>query len=1101
MAMDNEIVLQRYYKVATALLEKDEGQPRIHRLRPICIVKTELNCIAKSRWSKKLMQHVDKHKLLTNDQYGGRNGRQAQSAVINKVLYYDIQNQIVEDAVFIDKDARSCFDRLLPKIVTLENEKVGMPKESSSFMENTLDNQEIHFRTMYGLSKGFIKKDVGTAKYGAGQGIGWSGQACNATLNIICNAMKIKCKGMMVFCNPDGSIRVETFGDYFVDDTELGTSEMGKDPNITIIQQAQLNDQKHSYYWFISGGRNAVEKGLWYHLSHKFVNGRPVQRKKNETKGELKTKPSYDEEEVVVPQYEVNQAHKMLGCWVCPALCQKKQKEVLISLCRKWSQKVVGKFLSATEKIQAYETVLLKQLEYRLAMSCLTITDCEEIMKYYMPQICHGYHIQRNFERDLCCATKKYGGLQVTHLYDLVGHQKMKFFMKHVRNDDKTGRLIKISMEYTQLQMGISKPFYTQKYDKWKTIVTNTWMTHLWQYMNEAEATLEVTEFKIPKKQRKNDRFLMDILSPHIPNKNMHYKINACRMALKVIFLSDITTLNGKEILPEVYEGRISRESTMKWPKQSIPNGWWKLWNTYITSYIVPLLKSKPLGKSLQYNHQRWVWMMSNDKNWISNGNEVYKRSSYKKLKKMKFRQCTGKPFTRGIKVDVDKQSNFLYVKLRTNLIPSQVLHRGNNAETVPDINNQKYQLCRRYKFLRKHEISSPKKRKKLEKAFAKGNLIAATDGSALRGDRSSMAYCLAKRNGKKLYSAYSPILCDRDYNSSDRAELMAILAVVSHLWILSTSLRKTKHRSSPVELFSDSMSSITSCEKDIFHSTKNVMSSNIDLKLEIRSILRKIKRPVIMTHVEAHQDEDVEYDDLPLPAQLNSDMNALASQQYRHKVNEHDELMPHLPAQKVSLVVHGNRLSHDIANEFIRVRRDYPGETAALRSWNINKKYGSLIDWTALESNSKKWKKREHGPAVKCIHRQWDTSARKKDWGQSKDDRCPICSNERETCDHVLQCEEKIIFEARKIFLRELKEELRSLGTKPILLRWLMILTYQFIGKFETKVPPKVNGYKKIRRAIQSQLKLGTGNMLRGIISFKWGEIQARQDKKSNRT
>ena len=109
--------------------------------------------------------------------------------------------------------------------------------------------------------------------------------------------------------------------------------------------------------------------------------------------------------------------------------------------------------------------------------------------------------------------------------------------MKHIRNDDKTGRLIKISMEYTQLQMGISKPFYTQKYDKWKTIVTNTWMTHLWEYLNEAEATLEVTDFRIPKKQRKHDKFLMDILLPHIPNKNMHYKINACRMALNVIFL------------------------------------------------------------------------------------------------------------------------------------------------------------------------------------------------------------------------------------------------------------------------------------------------------------------------------------------------------------------------------------------------------------------------------------------------------------------------------------------------------------------------------------------------------------------------------------
>jgi len=154
-------------------------------------------------------------------------------------------------------------------------------------------------------------------------------------------------------------------------------------------------------------------------------------------------------------------------------------------------------------------------------------------------------------------------------------------------------------------------------------------------------------------------------------------------------FLSDITTLNGKEILPEVYEGRLSRVSKLKWPKQSIPNGWWKLWKTYITSFVVPSLNSQSLGKSLQNNYQRWVWMMSNDKNWVSNGKEIYKRASYKKLKKMKFVQCTGKPFARGIKVDVDKQSNFLYViseynrdnnliqvKFRTSLIPSQVLPR-----------------------------------------------------------------------------------------------------------------------------------------------------------------------------------------------------------------------------------------------------------------------------------------------------------------------------------------------------------------------------------------------------------------------------------------
>ena len=47
-----------------------------------------------------------------------------------------------------------------------ENEKVGMPMEASAYMENTLDGQEIHFRTAYGLSKDFIKKGNKVQKYG-----------------------------------------------------------------------------------------------------------------------------------------------------------------------------------------------------------------------------------------------------------------------------------------------------------------------------------------------------------------------------------------------------------------------------------------------------------------------------------------------------------------------------------------------------------------------------------------------------------------------------------------------------------------------------------------------------------------------------------------------------------------------------------------------------------------------------------------------------------------------------------------------------------------------------------------------------------------------
>ena len=153
MLMKSGEILHRYSKVSITLLEKDTGSPKIHRLRPVCIVEAELNCIAKHHWSRELMKHVERENTITDDQYGGRRGRQAQSAVINKLMYYNIQHQIAEEAVFIDKDARSCFDRLIPQLVAIENTKLGSVRKAGKYMVDILDSQKLHFRTGHGLTE------------------------------------------------------------------------------------------------------------------------------------------------------------------------------------------------------------------------------------------------------------------------------------------------------------------------------------------------------------------------------------------------------------------------------------------------------------------------------------------------------------------------------------------------------------------------------------------------------------------------------------------------------------------------------------------------------------------------------------------------------------------------------------------------------------------------------------------------------------------------------------------------------------------------------------------------------------------------------------
>ena len=91
--------------------------------------------------------------------------------------------------------------------------------------------------------------------------------------------------------------------------------------------QAQHNDQKHSLYLHTSGGKNAIEKCLWYKVTFKFKNGKAIMKRIYEESGILKTKSSHSSKPEIVPRYEVDQSHKTLGCWVNPIMNQRKQKE------------------------------------------------------------------------------------------------------------------------------------------------------------------------------------------------------------------------------------------------------------------------------------------------------------------------------------------------------------------------------------------------------------------------------------------------------------------------------------------------------------------------------------------------------------------------------------------------------------------------------------------------------------------------------------------------------------------------------------------------------------------------------------------------------
>lgn len=101
-------------------------------------------------WAKKLMK-VAEHNgdIMTDDQYDGGANRQAQSAVLNKILDYDINRQNMQEAQgCCGFDMRSNCDRELVRLVAAEARlKLRLHERDASFMINCIEKQQFHIKT------------------------------------------------------------------------------------------------------------------------------------------------------------------------------------------------------------------------------------------------------------------------------------------------------------------------------------------------------------------------------------------------------------------------------------------------------------------------------------------------------------------------------------------------------------------------------------------------------------------------------------------------------------------------------------------------------------------------------------------------------------------------------------------------------------------------------------------------------------------------------------------------------------------------------------------------------------------------------------------
>ena len=147
-------------------------------------------------------------------------------------------------------------------------------------------------------------------------------------------------------------------------------------------------------------------------------------------------------------------------------------------------------------------------------------------------------------------------------------------------------------------------------------------MTHLWQECQShgIDLRFHAESFWVPKPVRVHDVCIMDIASTMYTGRQLHH-INMCRLALKVMYLSDITSVDGRRVLLAYHQGKAHKESgrrtCINWPPVGqLPTSWWERWQEFLMRWCGTGLRiPNPLGgwyESIEHLTQCCFWMYEN---------------------------------------------------------------------------------------------------------------------------------------------------------------------------------------------------------------------------------------------------------------------------------------------------------------------------------------------------------------------------------------------------------------------------------------------------------------------------------------------------------
>jgi hypothetical protein len=319
------------------------------------------------------------------------------------------------------------------------------------------------------------------------------------------------------------------------------------------------------------------------------------------------------------------------------------------------------------------------------------------------------------------------------------------------------------------------------------------------------------------------------------------------------------------------------------------------------------------------------------------------------------------------------------------------------------------------------------------------------------------------------------------DDQSAPRSEHAGLYALVYVIHQLCSHYQLT---SGHVQLCCDGRGPLLRCgQRDwLTHSDEQ----NYDLKEATRILMNQCPLDWTLLHIEAHQDDSTNWDDLDRHARLNCEMDRNA-QAFRRQLERSPSSWQRpwlVEAEPWRVWLHQAKVSSSLPSALLEVT----SVPRTLAYWQQKQRFGagdaSMINWKHQKRASRSTSLSSHRFQVKHAsgfsgigHKMHQIKA----WNSAK---CPRCPCPDETSEHVARCPAPEVTPVWQRSLKQLRRHLNSSNTDPAITKAIL----SSLNVWRDNLPPPSSHPKPaIQAALREQAILGWRAFLEGLPSSKW--------------